>query len=193
MHSGLIKKTGTINNKGKGIIPSKPSSSNTQEKLYDLVYWNAVQKCDPDNCGCVELCSKVDIGKPCSVLSSYMGGVFDMMIRTFPGEISEDVIYRIGMHLVPLYKILCRLKMQEFSETQVVISNGKLGRHINPIFEEIRKTIVVIEKTWQNLGYIVKDERKKRNRFVGNFNDRNYYDVIENGGMPMLDEMHTDC
>lgn len=174
-----------------GLVKKKGSIANGKDKLYELVYWNAVQKCDPSHCGCVELCGNENIGKPCSVISSYMGNVFDIMIKTFPGDISEDVIYRIGMHLVPLYKILCRLKMQEFSETEVMI-RGKLGRSINPIFEEIRKTITCIEKTWQNLGYIVQDGRKKKDRFVGHFNDRNYYDVIENGGMPMLADMHTN-
>ena len=177
MKKGLINKTGQI--------------KDSKDKLYDLVYWNAVQKCDPSSCGCTELCSSSIAGKPCSVLSSYMGSVFDLMIRTFPGDISEDVIFRIGMHLVPLYKILCRLKMQEFNETEVMV-RGKMGRSINPIFEEIRKTIVSIEKTWQNLGFIVQDGRKRKDRFVGHFNDRNYYDVIESGGMKMLEDMNVN-
>jgi len=175
MKTGLICKTGQI--------------KDSKDKLYDLVYWNAVQKCDPSACGCTELCSTPSLGQPCSVVSSYMGSVFDLMVRTFPGEIGEDVIFRIGMHLVPLYKILCRLKMQEFTESEVMV-RSKLGRSINPIFEEIRKTIAVIEKTWQNLGFIVQDGRKKKDRFVGHFNDRNYYDVVESGGMNFLESMN---
>jgi hypothetical protein len=182
-----MKKKQLLNKVGSIAIKEKDG----KEKLYELVYWNAVQRCNPDSCGCIELCGNIDSGKPCHILSSYMGGVFDLMIRTFPGNISEDVVYRIGMHLVPLYKILCRLKMQEYSEDSVFLQ-GKMGRSINPIFEEIRKTIKQIEDTWKNLGYIVTEGRKlKKDRFAGYFNERSYYDVIENGGMPMLEEMNS--
>lgn len=179
MKNGIVKKSGQINRKDK----------TGKDKLYDLIYWNAIQKCNPESCGCQELCSGFDRDKPCTVLSSYMGNVFDVMIGAFPGEITEDIVYRIGMHLVPLYKILCRLKMQEFSEQDVFISS-KLGRHINPIFEEIRKTILAIEGIWKNLGYIVGNGGMRKNRFIGHFNERNYYEVIESGGIPMLDQMH---
>jgi hypothetical protein len=179
--SQIIRKSGKIKKKDK----------DGKDVLYDLVYWNAVQKCNPESCGCQELCSGQDIGKPCKVLSSYMGGVFDVMINAFPGEFSEDIVYRIGMHLVPLYKILCRLKMQEFSEQEVFVSS-RLGRNINPIFEEIRKTIMAIEGVWKNLGYIVGNGQVRKNRFIGHFNERNYYEVIEAGGVPMLDQMHVN-
>lgn len=165
------------------------SSKDGKEKLYELVYWNAVQRCDPDTCGCVELCANPNMEKPCSIIGSYMHNVYEVMIRTYRGEMTEDAAYRIGMHLVPLYKILCRLKMQEFMETSVMFM-GKDSRKVNPIFEEIRKTILAIEKVWQNLGYIVSD-RKQKDKFVGNFNERNYYEVIESGGMPMLSQMNT--
>ena len=163
-----------------------------KDKLYELVYWNAVQQCSPDNCSCIDLCSNPDRTKPCSVLSSYMSNVYEMMIRTYKGNLTEDTAYRIGMHLVPLYKILCRLKMQEFEETFVMVTNSKGDRKVNPIFEEIRKTILAIEKVWQNLGYIVSEGNQKKDRFVGAFSQRNYYEVIESGGLPMLRDGNKD-
>ena len=167
------------------------TSENGKDKLYELVYWNAVQRCNGIECPCLDLCSSPNVDKPCSILSAYMGNVYDVMIRTYKGTMTEDVAYRIGMHLVPLYKILCRLKMQEFSETEIMFTSEKGTRHVNPIFEEIRKTILAIEKTWQNLGYIVNERTSKKDKFVGAFNQRNYYDIIESGGMPMLSEQNT--
>jgi len=165
-------------------------SDDGKDKLYELVYWNAVQKCDSNMCGCVDLCSDPQDGKPCTVLSSYMGNVYQTMLRTYKGVMTEDTAYRIGMHLVPLYKILCRLKMQEFTEIEVMVMNSKGDRKVNPIFEEIRKTILAIEKMWMNLGYIVSEGTSKKDKFVGAFNQRNYYDIIENGGMPMLSQLN---
>jgi hypothetical protein len=171
-----------------GIVKSEDG----KDKLYELVYWNAVQRCDTERCGCVDLCSNPVDGEPCSVLSSYMGNVYQTMIRTYKGTITEDSAYRIGMHLVPLYKILCRLKMQEFEEISVMVTNSKGDRKVNPIFEEIRKTILAIEKMWMNLGYITTEQGKgKKDQFLGAFNQRNYYDIIENGGMPMLSSLNT--
>lgn len=175
--NAVIRKTGAVTTK------------DGKEKLYELVYWNAVQRCDPETCGCVELCSNPNLEKPCSIISGYMNNVYEVMIRTYRGEMTEDTAYRIGMHLVPLYKILCRLKMQEFSETSIMFLS-KSGRKVNPIFEEIRKTVLAIEKVWQNLGYIVSD-RKQKDKFVGNFNERSYYEVIESGGLPMLSQMNN--
>jgi hypothetical protein len=166
-------------------------SDDAKDKLYELVYWNAVQKCDSSICGCIDLCSNPCPGNPCSVLSSYMSNVYETMIRTYKGVMTEDSAYRIGMHLVPLYKILCRLKMQEFTEIEVMVTNSKGERKVNPIFEEIRKTILAIEKMWMNLGYLVSDGSAKKDKFVGAFNQRNYYDIIESGGMPMLKDMNT--
>jgi len=166
-------------------------SENGKDKLYELVYWNAVQRCDSSMCGCVDLCSNPCDGSPCSVLSSYMGNVYETMIRTYKGVMTEDSAYRIGMHLVPLYKILCRLKMQEFQEIGVMVTNSKGERKVNPIFEEIRKTILAIEKMWMNLGYIVGEGGKKKDKFVGAFNQRDYYSIIENGGLPMLSQLNT--
>jgi hypothetical protein len=190
-----------LNLKGGVIMASKKDSvicrsgivrsEDGKDKLYELVYWNAVQRCDSDNCGCIDLCSNPEDGKPCKIISSYMGNVYDLMVRTYKGVITEDVAYRIGMHLVPLYKILCRLKMQEFIETSVVWRNDKGDRKVNPIFEEMRKTISSIESIWKNLGYIVGEGKTKKDKFVGAFNQRNYYDIIESGGMPMLSQLNT--
>jgi hypothetical protein len=45
---------------------------------------------------------------------------------------------------------------------------------------------------WMNLGYITTEQGKgKKDQFLGAFNQRNYYDIIENGGMPMLSSLNT--
>ena len=72
------------------------------------------------------------------------------------------------------------------------MTNDKGDRKVNPIFDEIRKTIGLIEKTWTNLGYIVSEGKPKKDKFVGAFNQRNYYDIIESGGMPMLSQLNTE-
>jgi len=161
------------------------------DSLREMIYWNAVGGCYPDSCGCAEICpSSSSLEKPekCVVISGYIQSVFNMMVRTFPAKITEDNAFRIGMHLIPLYKILCRLKMQEYKETEVMLHSISGGCRINPIFKEIRDTISSIEKVWINLGFIIKDgnsSSRKPAKDVAFFNGKSYYEVIEAGEMPM--------
>ena len=163
------------------------------DTLREMIYWNAVGGCYPDSCGCASICPAFTVfsedleKKPtkCLVISGYMDSVFNMMVKTFPQQITEDVAFRIGMHLIPLYKMLCRLKMQEFRETEVMLVSISGGSRINPIFKEIRDTIQSVERVWKNLGFIVDEKKLKRGEDIAYLNGKSYYEVIESGSMPM--------
>lgn len=172
------------------------------KELKDMIYWNSVNICVP--CGCMELCpaylsgdkdyfrdGEFVGGKKCVVIAGYMNSVFDMMVRSFPNRITSDMAFRIGMHLVPLYKILCRLKMQEYTEREVMLHSLSGGVRVNPIFREIRDTVASIEKVWANLGFFLRDDgsrvKKIHNDSAEMLNGRSYYEVIESGGISMKD------
>ena len=158
------------------------------DNLREMIYWNAIGGCFPGSCGCSDICPSFirgEVPDKCTVVSGYIESVFKMMVRVFPQQITEDVSFRIGMHLIPLYKMLCRLKMQEFRETEVMLVSISGGSRINPIFKEIRDTIQSVERVWKNLGFIVDEKKLKRGEDVAYLNGKSYYEVIESGSMPM--------
>ena len=164
------------------------------DNLREMIYWNAIGGCFPGSCGCSDICPsfiKGETPEKCTVVSGYIESVFKMMVRVFPQQITEDVSFRIGMHLIPLYKTLCRLKMQEYKETEVMLHSISGGCRINPIFKEIRDTVAAIERVWINLGFIIKESNFNKKKDGSNatfFNGKSYYEVIEAGEMPMRDD-----
>jgi hypothetical protein len=52
---------------------------------------------------------------------------------------------------MPLYKILCKLKIEEMGVVQAVLP-GKYGARANPVYKEIRETIKLIAYMWKSIG-----------------------------------------
>jgi hypothetical protein len=158
---------------------------NGETVIREMIYWNAVNPCDPEKCGCSSICkflSENDQLNKCEVIYEYMSSVLDMLLRNYPKEMTEDVAYRIGLHLIPLYKILCRLKMAEFAAVDVTTFSSRGDIKITPLFKEIRDTIQAIERTWRAIGFDVsKPDQIRPLKQVGFFNGKSYYEVIEGG------------
>ena len=70
----------------------------------------------------------------------------------FRSQLTEPVLFKIGMHLVPQYKMLLKMKLAEMGIEGVigVDLNGK--PYIHPIYKEIRETIKCVNATWALLG-----------------------------------------
>jgi len=178
---GVMKRNAIIGHRKLGTI-----SKSGETIIREMIYWNAINACDPEHCGCSSICDYFLSGeKPekCEVIFAYMSSVLDMIIRNYPSPMTEDIAYRIGMHLIPLYKILCRLKMAEFSTIDVVGVSVTGTAKVTPLFKEIRNTIQLIEKTWHTIGFDVSIPNAKRRPLeqVGFFNGKSYYEVIEGG------------
>ena len=56
------------------------------------------------------------------------------------------------MHLMPLYKTLCKLKMEELAVTQPVFATIRGDRKADPVYREIRETMKIIMACWKDLG-----------------------------------------
>lgn len=129
---------------GKGSLD--PSDGEVQ-----LYQWDAVADCVEVNCPIFSLCPYEKKGK-CMVELKYLKSVNVMLFKNFKDVIDEPTFFRIGMHLLPLYKSLCKMKMYELKVTDVVWedANGKLKAE--PIYKEIRDTIKLIEQVWRSTG-----------------------------------------
>ena len=60
--------------------------------------------------------------------------------------------WRVGMHLIPMYKTLCKLYMDELAVTHPTYESDKGTRHSHPVYKEIRDTLKMIMMIWKDIG-----------------------------------------
>jgi hypothetical protein len=92
--------------------------------------------------------------KKCGVQRAYISAVSDMIHHCFHVQIAKDeqLLFRVGMHLIPLYKTLCKLKMEELSVSNPVFLTIRGDRKADPVYREIRETIKMIMACWKDIG-----------------------------------------
>jgi hypothetical protein len=88
----------------------------------------------------------------CGILVDYMESISNIIFRNYGESLTEPQLYRIGMHLFPLYKILGKLKIAELADGPVMTLDKGGIRRMSPIFKEIREQIKLIESTWSSIG-----------------------------------------
>ena len=130
--------------------PGKGYVDNDKSIYYHA--WDFVEQCTREDCVAYASCPYDKHGKPPGQ-KEYMRSVQMVIFRNLNGNLSEMNLYRIGMHLLPLYRILMKLKIQEIGDTQAVTTDDKGMKRINPIYKEIRETIKQIEFIWKSLGF----------------------------------------
>ena len=113
--------------------------------------WDAVQDCRGEACPAANLCTYEWKGR-CSVEMSYIRAITDVVYANYSDELTEPLLWRIGTHLVPLYKMLCKLKIEELGTRGVTRVDDKGRVMVNPVFKEIRETLKAINNEWRALG-----------------------------------------
>jgi hypothetical protein len=129
-----------------------------------LFAWDSIQNCTGKKCIIVDRCEHLKKGK-CALQLSYIMALSKSIFSKYR-FMDEVSLFKVGMHLVPLYSQLCRLKMLELSieNLEVVDSKGRISIH--PVHKQIRETIMVIIATWRDLDINYK---------VGSGIDEEYY------------------
>jgi len=159
---------------GSMVIP-KGTAHEGEVKLFS---WDAVQNCMNDRCPAYEECpyKKDDQGK-CEVQLVYLKSLTSMIMRNFP-EASEAKLFRIGMHLIPLYKQLSKLQIEELGVHRIVTVTDRGNRAMNPLYKEIREHIRLIESMWHSIGLQVSvgDVPESATEMMKSA-DTNYYDT----------------
>ncbi len=92
--------------------------------------------------------------RKCGVQISYINAVSEMAHRCFRLQLQADeqLLFRFGMHLIPLYKTLCKLKMEELAVSNPVFLTMRGDRKADPIYREIRETVKLLMTCWKDLG-----------------------------------------
>ena len=154
--------------------------------------WDAVQDCQGEECPAFNVCYMVKTGK-CKVQKQYMRSIFDLIMHNFGKNIDEVTMYKVGMHLIPLYRILFRLKIEELSLLRPTVKGKGGAEMIHPIYKEIRETLKSIELVWKSLG--LNHKRPLYGKDIPDdvppekfFKGENYYESMESGEVPGLDK-----
>jgi len=143
-----------------------------------LYSWDVVQECIGDDCPAYLICKFKKVGR-CYAQTQYLRAISSVVFRNYQ-NLTEPQLYRIGMHLVPLYKTLIRLKIEELGVTSVLYTDGRGNKRVNPLFKEIRETIKTIESTWKTIGLEVDVEEPGGDVLDGEGEiEEDFYDRME--------------
>ena len=113
--------------------------------------WDAVNQCNAEECPIFEDCKFEKKGR-CVVQANFLRSLSVMLYRNLYDNITELKLYRFGMSLMPLYKHLSKLYIEEHATRRVVYSDDKGVRRAEPIYKEIRDTLWAIDREWRRLG-----------------------------------------
>jgi hypothetical protein len=131
--------------------------------------WDALPACKGEMCPAFmectyqlkdkvsEICRQRENGTeialpPCGLMHNYLASVTEIIFRNYAEDLNEAQLYRIGMGLLPQYRQLCRLQIEELGLGSVVYHNDKGDPKLHPLFNAIRDQIVAIEKMWHTIG-----------------------------------------
>ncbi len=144
--------------------------------------WDVGQKCQHQDCPAIVEChyeEKIEEGGICKVMRNYIRSAAVVLYESQKG-ISAAQRFQIGMQIMPLYRILCKLKIAEVGVINPVYHTERGSIGVHPIFKEIRETIKSIDVVWRGLG--VKPKAQPITDF-GKATGGNYYDAMEKAAL----------
>jgi len=121
-----------------------------------IISWETVKPCRGERCVAYDMCEysvrNQEATAKCKVEATYLRSVASIIYRNFITVLDEPTLMRVGMHLMPIYQNLCRLKISEIGIGSPVESDDKGRVFINPVYKEMREHIKLLEQTWRSLG-----------------------------------------
>ncbi len=94
----------------------------------------------------------------CGIMRGYLTTITQVIFRNYMEDLTEAQLYRIGMGLIPMYRQLCRLQIEELGLHSMLYTNDKGDPKIHPLNNAIREQIIAIERLWQTIGLNKLDE-----------------------------------
>ena len=128
-----------------------------------ILRWDPATRCS-DDCCIRDDCPYVK-AKKCTLELTYMNGIFNNLIDpTNVGGIADQMndieLQRVGIHLIPLYHQLIRMKKEAYAVKEMTHVNKQGSIKVNPVFAEIREIIRCIAKEMSDLKINEKWEAK---------------------------------
>ena len=123
-----------------------------QDKTIPMIV--GVSFCTGEDCPVAPRCKFVGKQVECVQEKQYMEMIVNSMLTkfTFSERLSKDLLFRIGVELMPLYRILYRLSVAEMGLNSSTNLNVRGDSIVNPIYKQMRETILAVSKVWQFIG-----------------------------------------
>lgn len=146
----------------------------------NVICWDATDDCDPYNCLIAGRCEYAHIGRRvheqnkyvrkkaeeekrevelfeleeipcCQMEKEYLYQSYKMALNAFAGDLTQEIVTKIGFHLIPLYLHLIQIKMALKGNPERIyfLDNGTMK--VNPLYKEHREILAKIEGTWKML------------------------------------------
>jgi hypothetical protein len=139
--------------------------------------WDVAQKCRLHLCPAKERCPFLEHAKEgddCKIMKKYLRAA-SLVLYDAQEDMTSVQRYQVGMHIIPLYKTLCKMKIEEIGILDAVTMTSRGTMQVNPIYKEMREIIKVIDQVWKSIG--VKAETVGTPGF--STAKPNYYDAME--------------
>jgi hypothetical protein len=182
----MTKRTEHITSTYEGSFGNLSVARGTGRSGNSLYSWDALQDCTGDDCPAAPSCQYLqkvrgrgEEMEKCKVMASYLKSVSTTILGNYEDQMDEGQLFRVGMHIVPLYRNLIKMKIEEIGISRVVTvaENGKMS--INPLYKEIREYIKLIEQMWKSVG--ISGVMVSPPGDDGFNPDDNYYEEMEKG------------
>lgn len=113
-----------------------------------LFAWDGIKECHPE-CPVRMSCNYLKKG-PCQAHRKYLSALLKSITNTYK-YMDDTMLYRVGMHLIPLYSQLFQFKLKAMEVNSVTYTNDKGNVLIHPVFKEIRECLKCIHIMWRGL------------------------------------------
>jgi len=146
-----------------------------------MVSWDMVDKCRHEDCPALDQCpyeAAINNGGRCQIMLRYMKAA-SMTLYNHREQMTSAQRYQVGIHIMPLYRTLCRMKIEEIGVERILYRDDKGMFRINPLYKEIRETIKVIDAVWKSIG-VTEVEAPPSKPFSGK---NSYYDAMQKDAM----------
>lgn len=171
----------TVNQSGNQLALLKRSTGLIAKKNsnFDMpvVIWNNVMDCN-EECIVCDSCDKYGENLKCEKMAEYFNYILNSAINTYSSYMNEKIMVQIGLHLMPLYAHLFKLKLYEstvpISNLMTVNKKGTMRTH--PIYKEIRDAVNAVDSLWSKIGVAkISDSAFKNADDTG---DKSYIDAL---------------
>jgi len=168
--------------RGTGIILDEFDEQKSKIKLYS---WDVLPLCQSDRCPASNFCQYLtgkSIPDRCLVIQKYIKHTVDVIFGNIGEKMTEAQLFRVGTSLIPLYRNLARLKIEEAGMLSPMETVKGRSTPSN-IYREIREHIKAIDSLWKSIGIEMIDMKFNLpggDVFDGAEGD-SYYDQLEKG------------
>lgn len=146
-----------------------------------LIIWDAVQDCRGEDCGLYDDCPYAKAGK-CSIETKYLTNVFNSIVEDIGPSLTQSLLNKISLHIVPLYHQLIKMKMYAYTLNDIMAYTQQGIPKPHPVFREIRDILKCIESTQRSAGLDGEYIRILEGLKPGGTDDPNIWDVGEGHG-----------